>query len=130
MQALTPALFLTPMLLLAACNGPTIVESVSAAVAVGTVTDTQGAGLAGVTVRGSFCTSADLDEWQTLTGASGGYDLLMNTFSGIDLEWCVALVAEAAPGSGFAPDTVRVVNVLFTAASPEDTVQVNFVLEN
>lgn len=129
-KILSTALLPAGLLLLPACDGRDIVEPVAAAFAVGTVTDAQGAGLAGATVRGSFCASADLDEWQTLTRASGEYDLLMNTFSGIDRVGCVALVAEGPSGSGLKPDTVRVEDVRFTRASAEDTVRVNFVLED
>lgn len=123
-------LFLTGALLAPACdNGQNIVEEVSAAVATGAVRDAQGMGLSGATVRGSFCESPNLDEWQTQTAASGEYDLLMNTFSGLDLVRCIALVAEAQPGAGLSPDTVRLEGVLFTSAVPLDTARIDFVLE-
>lgn len=86
--------------------------------------------MAGAAIRGGFCISPDLNEWQSQTNAAGEYALLMNTFSGIDLAWCVALVAEAPPGSTFRPDTVRVEEVWFRSRGRADTIQIDFTLHD
>jgi hypothetical protein len=125
------ALFLTGAWLVAGCGAQDIVEPVAAAVATGAVRDANGVGQAAVTVRGSSCGSEDLNEWQTATRPSGEYDLLMNTFSGLDSVRCVVLVADPPPGSGLSADTVRVDSVLFSAGggNPRDSVRVNFILQ-